>query len=229
MVGRRLQISSSGKHLVFAAGRDKIALHLGMTGQFRLAPIPEEYEKHHFMTLRWRKTECCFLDFRRFARARMATSNPMTALGGFDPARGFFLKKASDLVIGLSHLPGWRSTPRIAWLLRHGSKTGVGNYLANEALGRLRLTPFEPCNDESEALVLLKACQRLARRSFQAGGTSFGIGYFRLDGSEGTFASQLAFYRRPGIKRSVFQNRSVYTQFPGQLRSVAPPRHGSAA
>lgn len=213
LVGRRTYISSLAKHLIVRSGTASITIHLGMTGQFRIQDVPEKYRDHHFMTLSWGKNKCFFMDFRRFSRVHVGLRPNETALGGFDPKHGFFLRSGRDLTQGLPMLTGIQSTPRIAWLLRHGPTTGVGNYLANEALGRLNLSPFDPCLNENEALRVLRMCQRLAQRSFQAGGTSFGIGYFRLDGSEGQFSRQLAFYKNESIRKSTFRNRSVYSRF----------------
>ena len=221
LVGRRTQISSLAKHLVVRSGSTTIAVHLGMTGQFRIGSIPKRHRSHHLMTLSWGKSDCFFLDFRRFSRVRSVLPPGGMALGGFDPAHGFFLRSARNLLQGLPALTGLRSSPRITWLLRHGATTGVGNYLANEALGRLDLSPFAPCRDEDEALRILRMCQQLAQRSFRAGGTSFGIGYFRLDGSEGKFSQRLAFYKNSSVRRTTFRNRSVYSRF--TLRNPSAP------
>lgn len=213
LINRRTTISSSGKHLIIRSGSTAIYMHLGMTGQFRLGPVPPEYRQHHFMSLTWDRAACYFLDFRRFARAKTTPPNPHETLGGFNPDAGFRISSPSAIAEQLSSMQGYLSTPRIRWLLRYGHRTGIGNYLANEALGRLKLSPFEPCQSTEEALHVLKMCQRLAKQSYQAGGTSFGIGYFRLDGSEGSFAKQLAFYRNPNTIRTMFYNRTVYSNF----------------
>lgn len=196
------------------SGATVVSIQLGMTGQFRLAPVPPKYHQHHFMSLKWDTAECCFLDFRRFARAKTALPSPHEALGGFIPHIGFVLRSPNAIAKQLPELQGFLSTPRIRWLLRHGHRTGIGNYLANEALGRLALSPFEPCQNANEALIILKMCQQLAKLSYRAGGTSFGIGYFRLDGSEGSFSKQLAFYKNPRANRTMFCNRAVYSYFP---------------
>ncbi|MBI5630034.1 MAG: hypothetical protein HY921_04015 [Elusimicrobia bacterium] len=213
MVGRRTQISSLAKALILRSGTTAVSVHLGMTGQFRIGNIPKRHREHNLMTLSWGKSNCSFLDFRRFSRVRAALPSSPGALGGFDPNRGLFLRSKRNLAQDLSALKGIRSSPRITWLLRHGSTTGVGNYLANEALGRLNLSPFDACRDEEEAFRILRMCQQLAQRSFRAGGTSFGIGYFRLDGSEGRFSRQLAFYKNCNIPRTTFRNRSVFSRF----------------
>jgi formamidopyrimidine-DNA glycosylase len=213
LINHQTAISSSGKLLVIRAGPTVVSIQLGMTGQFRLAPVPSEYRQHHFMSLTWDTVECCFLDFRRFARAKPLPPSNLEALGGFDPKTGFRLQSPITIARQIPKLQGFLSTPRIRWLLRHGHRTGIGNYLANEALGRLALSPFEPCRDAREAMKILGMCQRLAKLSYRAGGTSFGIGYFRLDGSEGTFSKQLAFYKNPRANRTLFHNRAVYSNF----------------
>jgi formamidopyrimidine-DNA glycosylase len=194
-------------------------MHLGMTGQFRFAPVPRENRQHHFLSLTWGSTECCFIDFRRFARVKTEVPNNSDALGGYVPGAGLVLRTPAETARQLVALPGYQSTSRIAWLLRHGHRTGVGNYLANEALGHLALSPFEPCHDAREALRILRKCQHLSKQSYRAGGTSFGIGYFRLDGSEGRFSERLLFYKNPGVRRTLFQNRGVYSDFTPPTRS----------
>lgn len=213
LINQRTTISSSGKHLVIRSGPAAISMQLGMTGQFRLGVVPLKYRQHHFMSLTWDRAACYFLDFRRFARTKSTPPDPHEALGGFNPDTGFVLRSPGAIAQQLPTLQGYLSMPRVRWLLRYGHRTGIGNYLANEALGRLKLSPFEPCQNTDEALDILKMCRRLAKLSYQAGGTSFGIGYFRLDGSEGAFSKQLAFYKNPKTKRTMFHNRAVYSNF----------------
>jgi formamidopyrimidine-DNA glycosylase len=205
--------------LVIHGGGKAVVMHLGMTGQFRIAPVPREYRRHHFLSLIWDTTECCFIDFRRFARVKAEPPNNSAALGGYLPGRGLVLRAPTEIARCLPMLPGYQSTSRIAWLLRHGHRTGVGNYLANEALGRLCLSPFEPCRDARESVRILRKCQQLAKQSYSVGGTSFGIGYFRLDGSVGRFSEQLSFYKNPGTTRTLYQNRGVYSDFSPPKRS----------
>lgn len=187
-----------------------------MTGRFQMHSVPVRHRPHLLMSLRWGERECHFIDFRRFARIRCSREPLGPTLGGYGPKAGLQLPPAHGLR-GSPIMRGATTTPRIAWLLRHGKQTGVGNYLANEALGRLKLGPFTPCRDEHEAMSLLEMCQRIAAESFRAGGTSFGSGYWRLDGTQGTYAAQLRFYLNPRIPRTVFRKRSVYTRYAGNL------------
>lgn len=211
-VGRRLRVSSSGKQLIFQSEDKELILKLGMTGQFRQGPCSREHDKHHFMTMIWGQTTCAYYDFRRFSRLReCAGPAERLSLGGFCPDRGFFLRDLGEIGDELLKLPGLSSTPCISWLLRHGPRTGIGNYLANEALGRLGLSPYKVCKNEKEALTIFRMCQQLAKRSYDAGGTSFGIGYYRLDRTQGTFSQQLRFYKMAGMKRTLFRNRPVFS------------------
>lgn len=211
MRGHPVRITSNGKHLYLSVRQTRVQIRLGMTGWFQVRPVPREYAPHHFATLVWGNRRAHFLDFRRFSRMAINAEEHKGALGGFEPIKGFFLAPARELSVALNHsLRGFHSRPRITWLLNHGVRTGIGNYLANEALGRLGLSPFEACRDRKEALALLTASQKLAKESFACGGTSFGIGYFRLDGSEGTFAQKLRVYRHPAARRAVLNGRPVY-------------------
>lgn len=214
MHGRRIRISSFGKLLVLSSGTDGVTLRLGMTGQFQILPVKKEHRRHHFMTVHWGSTKCRFLDFRRFAKLRPGSEVPDGALGGYVPGRGLHLTSAVNIKKALATaLKGFDRMPRISWLLYHGPRTGIGNYLANEALGHLKLSPYLPCADEAEAFRLLRACQNIAKASYRNGGTSFGIGYFRLNGTTGQFADKLKYYQNPSVPRVVFRKRPVYSWF----------------
>lgn len=103
--------------------------------------------------------------------------------------------------------------PRISLLLESGPWTGIGNYMANEALGKLDLSPFEPFANREEFTRTVNTCLKIAAQSFVLGGNSFNGGYYRLDGSLGSFSSQMKFYQQKEIPRSVFKGRPVYSRF----------------
>lgn len=216
-----MRVESVAKTLLLTSRDASVKLQLGMTGQFSKREPPALHHAHWFLSLGWSHGECHFTDFRRFARMRIGRPTSGLALGGYSARLGFHLRPLSDPAWIGRALPGALTTPRISWLLRHGSVTGVGNYLGNEALGRMGLSPFSPCQSMVEASEILRACQNLARASFAAGGTSFGIGYFRLDGSRGRFAEHLRFYRASGITRQAFRNRSVYSCFKPETTGTA--------
>jgi formamidopyrimidine-DNA glycosylase len=133
-------------------------------------------------------------------------------VGGFDGQFYLCTKDGLNTAIHL-HLRGYERTPRISWLLKYGPQTGVGNYLANEALGRLGLNPFEPCESLAEATDLLLECGKVAEESYISGGNSFAGGYYRLDGKPGGYDSLCKFYRAPAIPRQVFRGRPVYSNY----------------
>ena len=97
--------------------------------------------------------------------------------------------------------------------MKHGEDTGVGNYMANEALGRLNLSPFQPSRSLEEARRVLKKCAEVAEMSFKWGGNSFGTGYYRLDGTEGAYARFCRFYQNNRVRRRMFRGRPIFTKF----------------
>lgn len=216
-IGSHLKAGSNGKHLILSGEAGAVRIHLGMTGHFKLGPITRKDRAHHFFTIRIGADTLHYLDFRRFSRIQEYAINEFS-IGGYKSGRGLSLTNKARLNFIVRNLPGLKSAPRISWLLRHGRVTGIGNYLANEALGRLNLNPYKHFQNEAEAMRTLLKCQALARASYRVGGTSFGIGYYRIDGSQGTFAEQLKYYRNPRIKRREFSNRGVYSLFPIESR-----------
>jgi formamidopyrimidine-DNA glycosylase len=214
MLGQPLVVSSHAKTVFIG---DHVAVKLGMTGRFTNVRPEPEHEKHVFLDF-WLADglRVWYLDYRRFGRLSIATDTDLgtEALGGYTEQRGFHFATTANLQHAVEKkLKGYTRVPRIAWLLNYGSKTGVGNYLANEALGRLELDPFKPGKDNEEAVALLQKCLNLAYDSFNVGGNSFAGGYFRLNGQAGQFEKYCRFYRSADVPRFVFRGRPVYTHF----------------
>jgi len=177
-----------------------------MTGRFHLEPLNAKWRRHCFLVLRFDGLTIHFSDPRRFGRLSEPRVSEF-ALGGFSEDSGFWYNRKPSLP------KGYLSRPRISWLLGNGDQTGVGNYMANEALGRLHLSPFLPCESVGEAIRLLGQCAKISAQSFRHGGNSFGSGFYSLDGSEGRYAPFCRFYQNPNVPRLVFQQRPVFTRF----------------
>jgi len=194
LVGREICFRSFGKGLFLYAEGDSspvLEFALGMTGQFHLQRRTDKWKRHYFVALSLGDAEIFFADPRRFGRVQ-APRDVKFAVGGYSEERGFWKRVPSAVPAG------FLKKSRVSWLLDAGDLTGIGNYMANEALGRLGLSPFEPCADDEEARRLLKKCAAIAAASFGKGGNSFGSGYFRLDGREGEYASHCRFYQNSG-------------------------------
>lgn len=144
---------------------------------------------------------------RRFGRIKSPQMiNRELTLGGYNN-KGFWTEQ--DV-----HVPnGYLRLSKITWLLKYGEYTGVGNYMANEALGRLDLSPFTPCSNKDEAIKLLQECISVAKESFKQGGNSFTTGFFQLNGLEGGYLPHCRFYQNPKLHRYIFRGRPLYTRF----------------
>ena len=177
-----------------------------MTGQFHLQRRLDKWKRHYFLSLTLGETTVFFADPRRFGRIQ-APRDVKFAVGGYSEKLGFWKNPKPIPPLG------FLKKNRVSWLLDSGDQTGIGNYMANEALGRLGLSPFEPCRDEKEAILLLRKCASIASASYRKGGNSFGSGYYRLNGTEGSYASSCRFYQNLEVPRTIFRGRPVYSQF----------------
>lgn len=208
-VGKKVFFESTGKALhmsIKGAGSPLIEFRLGMTGQFHLSKTPGSWDRHYFLSIEFENGAVHFADPRRFGRVIEPVLTEYS-LGGYRVKSGF--TKVKTIIVP----DGYLRIPRISWLLNHGDRTGVGNYMANEALGRLNLSPFVPCESRNEAIKILRKCRDIAQKSFQHGGNSFGSGYFLLNGDEGNYLKFCRFYQNPRVRRELFRGRPVFTKF----------------
>ncbi len=198
--GKALQLHTSGSE------QPLLEFRLGMTGQFHLSKKSADWRRHYFLALHFEKNIVYYADPRRFGRI-IEPIHSSCALGGFSPEKGFWTR---DKVI----VPdGFKTLPRITWLLSNGDQTGVGNYMANEALGALNLSPFLPCSTVGEAKTILKKCRDIARKSYKYGGNSFGSGYYSLNGDEGKYSRFCRYYQNQQVPRYIFRGRPVFSHF----------------
>lgn len=207
--GRQIKFSSAGKALQLYMKKTKAPLvefRLGMTGQFHMSKKPGVWGRHYFLCLHFEDCTVYYADPRRFGRVIKPRSSDLV-LGGYDSSDGLWKQK------NLTLPEGYLTKSRISWLLSNGDKTGVGNYMANEALGILKLNPFKPCRNKQEARAILKQCQVIAGRSFKFNGNSFGTGYFILNGEEGSFSQFCKFYGNKSVNKYLFNGRPVFTTF----------------
>lgn len=196
-----LEISSLGKRVYFGleGSQRRIGVHLGMSGCFEAgAPSPER-RRHGFLILEWKGARFHYSDYRRFSRMKLSDGPLNHAIGGWDPKRGLYFSSAKELKKTVSEALGnFRRKPRISWLLDHGKITGVGNYMANDALGRLDLSPFEPAASLEEAVRILRECQKVAALIFRR---------------RGGLAGNLSFYEAGKVLRTLYRGRPLYTRF----------------
>jgi formamidopyrimidine-DNA glycosylase len=100
--------------------------------------------------------------------------------------------------------------PKITEILDEGMDTGIGNYLANEGLGRAKMDPKTPFKDQDEKKYLYMTIQGIALEAYAAGGHSFNGGYIRPNGEAGHFRPSV--YGNPRYKRETFRGRTIYVE-----------------
>lgn len=206
--GKTISFQSHGKALhtyIDSVPVPTIEFRLAMTGQFH-STQKKAFKRHYFLGIHFDDSSIFFADPRRFGRV-VPPTNSSLALGGYSKAMGFW--KARKIMVP----DGYNKGPKITWLLKHGEQTGIGNYMANEALGALNLSPFTPCSSLREATEILRACQKISKQSFQKSGNSFATGFFLIDGSEGSYSKFCKFYLNKEVPKYMFRGRPLYTYF----------------
>lgn len=207
-----VEFSSAGKALICKLQHGHLVFRLGMTGRL-IGEVPEGMEKHCFLTMVFEENRMVhYVDFRRFGRVIPQGRIPNGAVAGLRGGRYWRLTH-EEILKRLSEFSPGPKAARHTFLLSSGVETGVGNYLACEALGALGLNPFEPFTSREECAAVLEECGAIAERSFEQGGNSFAGGYVRFNGQYGEFAQQCNFYQNPDVIRTVFRGRPVYSTF----------------
>ena len=213
-VGHKVKFVSAGKSLFMTLPRINKILNfkLGMSGNFQ-TKLKAGFEKHVFWTFVFSNGEVVYyVDPRRFGSVSLQRGadekTREMSLGGFN-GNDLVMRELARVHRYMCKKVQLPKTPRIAWLLATGKYTGIGNYMANEALGILDLNPFKPFHNFKEITAVFKACQEVAKESFSKGGYSFGGGYFLLNGEEGSFEGK--FYQ--AIEKQTFRNRPVYSRY----------------
>ncbi len=209
LVGTSLSFHSRGKGLLLNEAKSNEAVaefRLGMTGQFHLQAPLGKWKRHCFLEIELKDQIIHYSDARRFGRVQVPRDIG-TAIGGFGGSKGFWVEKKPQPP------KGFLTQSRISWLLGTGQQSGVGNYMANEALGLLKLSPFQPCRDEAEARALLRKCAAIAQLAFDLGAETYRDQFYNMAIEGSQLSDFCKFYGNPKIPRQVYRGRPVYSKF----------------
>lgn len=227
LIGQRISaISRRGKYLWFEFDDEQVLIgHLGMSGQFLLAPEDSEVEKHLRVLIAFSNwsTQLRFVDQRTFGGmsidelshgpiARGPASISHIAMDPFD----------SDFQIAtlVKRLRG-RDTEIKRLLLDQGMVSGIGNIYADESLWRAKIHPRRLASSLTSGRLtqLIQSATAVMGEALAVGGTSFDDLYVNVNGESGYFERSLAVYGRRGepcprcgraISREAFMNRSSH-------------------
>lgn len=208
-----IKFMSTAKSLIMTLPRVNSILHfkLGMSGNFQEV-MREGFEKHTFWTFKFSNDRTIyFQDPRRFGSVTlqrgMDEQTRALSLGGYNGTE-FRLTELTRVYKHLSHMK-LSKLPKLSWLLSTGKYTGIGNYMANEALGHLDMNPFTAFKNIKEILAVFKKAQEIAEKSYSKGGFSFGGGYYMLNGQPGQYTGD--YYMK--LERQELNNRPVYSRY----------------
>ncbi len=199
-----------------------LVVHLGMSGQMLLGPLPRENHLR-IAALLDDGTALSFVDQRTFG-GWMLTD--MVTVGG------------TDVPVPVAHLARDPLDPRFdrggvvkvlrgkhseikRQLLDQTVVSGIGNIYADEALWRAKANGARPASSLTRAKLaeLLDAAAEVMREALDQGGTSFDSLYVNVNGESGYFDRSLDAYGREGepcrrcgapIRREKFMNRSSF-------------------
>jgi len=197
-VGRDiLGVRRRAKYIVVElSGESVLVLHLGMTGNLRLAPGEEPLRPHDRVIWTFADGDTCRLaDIRRFGAVEISSIPAPGALP--DALRRLGLEPLSHDFNAdrLYSATRGRSRPIKNLLLDQSVVAGVGNIYASEALFRAGVRPQRPSGrlGKRSCQGLVAAIKAVLAEAIEHGGTT--ISDFRTpDGSEGKFRVQLQVY-----------------------------------
>ncbi|MGV0655126.1 bifunctional DNA-formamidopyrimidine glycosylase/DNA-(apurinic or apyrimidinic site) lyase [Mycolicibacterium thermoresistibile] len=203
-------------------GAEALVVHLGMSGQMLLGPVPNENHLR-IAALLDDGTTLSFVDQRTFGGwmiADMVTVEgsevpaPVAHLAR-DPLDPLFDRDAVVTVLRGKHSEIKRQ------LLDQTVVSGIGNIYADEALWRARINGARTASALTRRRLgeLLDAAADVMREALRQGGTSFDSLYVNVNGESGYFERSLDAYGRAGepcrrcgavLRREKFMNRSSF-------------------
>lgn len=218
LAGREIDaVRRRGKYLWLVLGEDCLLVHLGMSGQFRIADPGDPQPRNTRVLFNLDDgSQLRFVDQRMFGGLEIVhdTSDPVPHIAP-DPFSPTF-----DTYQVAERICTRRTTIKRA-LLDQRLVSGIGNIYADEALWRAKLngdlatTRLEP----KRAVETLNSAKEVMAEALAAGGTSFDSLYVNVNGESGYFERGLNVYGREGlpckrcgteIRRSKFMNRSSF-------------------
>ena len=223
-----LPLSAGAAGAAGAAADQCLVGHLGMSGQFLVAPVATPDQRHLHVRLSFDDggPELRFVDQRTFGGVLVDDLVPCPDVPDDTvPARISHIARDpidhsfdEDALIGRIRN---RNTTIKRALLDQSLVSGIGNIYADESLWRARLHGARPTAGLSRPRLrgLLSDVRAILAEAIGAGGTSFDDLYVNVNGQSGYFSRTLAVYGRAGlpclrcgtaVRRVAFMNRSSY-------------------
>ncbi len=129
-----------GKQMLFEFSSGRwLGLHLGMTGELRATPAPYVPGKHDHLVLQTKSEALVFTDPRQFGAVKFTEGRPPPAWWSALPPQPMDEEFTPERVAGV--LQRHARQPLKALLLDQRYFPGIGNWMADEVLWRMKLPP----------------------------------------------------------------------------------------
>lgn len=185
-----------------------MTFRLGMSGRFILNGHMNEVDKKHIiLILQFEGGTVYYVDYRKFSRINIVESDVFRNIN----KHSLMYSYESEWFENDFTVSKVTKKPKITEMLDEGTKTGIGNYLANESLGLADMNPFTPFDSHAEKMGVYLVARGIAVKSFRAGGNTFNGGYKRVNGQSGAYKTE--FYGNEDIRKTNFRGRPIFTNF----------------
>jgi formamidopyrimidine-DNA glycosylase len=165
---RFLNSIARGKRMLFRfSGDNWLGLHLGMSGNLRIARATFVPGKHDHLVLRQAERALVYRDPRQFGRVRFHHGRGQPAWWKSDVPE--IVSAKFDCEFLDAFLERHRRAPIKAVLLLQNGFSGIGNWMADEILWRAKIRPAKRAGQLTEAQrkVLLRETKFVVRKSLQ--------------------------------------------------------------
>lgn len=185
-----------------------VTFRLGMSGRFIASQYMNEVDKKHIIiTFSFDKEKLYYVDYRKFSRVDVIENDEFHHIKRF----ALMYSYESDLIKKDFEIKKITKKPKITEMLSEGTMTGIGNYLANEALAITNNNPYIPFDSLDQKKKVYLEAQKIAYDSYKAGGNTFNGGYKRVSGIAGTYKTK--FYGNEFHRKKNFRGRPIFTDF----------------
>lgn len=192
-------VTRRGKYCLLNTGSGTLILHLGMSGNLRIASEAEQPGKHdHVDIIFQNKIMLRFNDQRKFGAVLWAegdvTTHPLLKDLGPEPLTADF--NGEYLFFRATQ----RKIPVKAFIMDGHVVVGVGNIYASESLFMAGITPTRAAGSISlnDYQKLVSAIKTVLQRAIDQGGTTL-RDFVNAEGKPGYFSQSLNVYGRAGL------------------------------
>src|SRR5204863_4492580 len=169
LVGEKFLTSQArGKRMLFEfTDNNCLGIHLGMTGKIRIEPKNFRPSKHDHLVLYQRERALVFTDSRQFGRVRFHHGDQRPDWWKIDVPE--IISAAFNQKFVDQFLDRHRKAPIKAVLLLQSGFSGIGNWMADEILWRVKILPSKRAGELSagERERVFQASKFVARESLR--------------------------------------------------------------